>query len=87
MNLVWIGPLTLSLSLPGEAFTSALLLNACAIITVHTHLSGDLIPSSDDRALIIQLQEAGDLLTIKLLCHLILGDDPLYSFTDQDRPL
>ena len=59
------------------------LLNACAIIAVHNHPSGDPTPSPEDRTLTTRLREAGDLLGIRLLDHLILGDDRLYSFADQ----
>lgn len=41
----------------------------------------------DDSLRNIRLREAGDLLGIKLLDHLILGDDRLYSFADQGWPL
>lgn len=65
----------------------AILLNACAIIAVHNHPSGDPTPSAEDRTLTTRLREAGDLLGIRLLDHLILGDDHLYSFADQGWPL
>jgi DNA repair protein RadC len=43
--------------------------------------------STEDRTLTTRLREAGDLLGIRLLDHIILGDDRLYSFADQGRPL
>jgi DNA repair protein RadC len=43
--------------------------------------------STEDRTLTTRLREAGDLLGIRLLDHLILGDDRLYSFADQGWPL
>ena len=45
--------------------------NACAIIAVHNHPSGDPTPSPEDRTLTTRLREAGDLLGIRLLDHLI----------------
>ena len=87
VNIVSIGTLTLSLVHPREVFKPAILLNACAIIAVHTHPFGDPAPSPEDRTLTKRLREAGDLLGIKLLDHLILGDDRLYSFADQGWPL
>ncbi|WP_413935833.1 JAB domain-containing protein [Nitrospira sp. BLG_1] len=50
------------------------------------HPSGDLTPSPEDRTLTTRLREAGDLLGIRLLDHLILGEDRLYSFADQGWP-
>lgn len=62
-------------------FKAAILLNAGAIIAVHNnHSSGEPTPSTEDRTLIARLREAGDLLGIRLLNHLILGDEDLYSF-------
>lgn len=87
VNIVSIGTLTLSLVHPREVFKPAILLNAAAIIAVHNHPSGDPTPSPEDRTLTTRLREAGDLLGIRLLDHLILGDDRLYSFADQGWPL
>ena len=82
VNVVSIGSLTLSIVHPREVFKPAILLNACAIIAVHNHPSGDPMPSPEDRTLTTRLREAGDLLGIRLLDHLILGEDRLYSFAD-----
>ncbi len=87
VNIVSIGSLTLSIVHPREVFKAAILLNACAIIAMHNHPSGDPTPSPEDRTLTTRLREAGDLLGIRLLDHLILGDDRLYSFADQGWPL
>jgi DNA repair protein RadC len=87
VNIVSIGTLTLSLVHPREVFKSAILLNTCGIIAVHNHPSGDPAPSPEDRTLTTRLREAGDVLGIRLLDHLILGDNRLYSFADQGWPL
>ena len=87
VNIVSIGSLNLSIVHPREVFKPAILLNACAIIAVHNHPSGDPTPSAEDRTLTTRLREAGDLLGIRLLDHLILGDDRIYSFADQGWPL
>ena len=87
VNIVSIGSLTLSIVHPREVFKPAILGNACAIIAVHNHPSGDPTPSVEDRTLTTRLREAGDVLGIRLLDHLILGDDRLYSFADQGWPL
>ena len=87
VNIVSIGSLTVSIVHVREVFKPAILLNAAAIIAVHNHPSGDPTPSAEDRTLTTRLREAGDLLGIRLLDHLILGDDRLYSFADQGWPL
>lgn len=87
VNIVSIGSLTLSIVHVREVFKPAILLNSAAIIAVHNHPSGDPTPSPEDRALTTRLRDAGELLGIRLLDHLILGDDRLYSFADQDWPL
>jgi DNA repair protein RadC len=86
VNIVSIGTLTLSIVHPREVFKAAILLNACAIIAVHNHPSGDPTPRPEDRTLTTRLRDAGELLGIRLLDHLILGDDRLYSFADQGWP-
>ncbi len=56
-----------------EVFKPAIVRNAAAIIVAHNHPSGDPTPSSDDVALTRSLREAGKLLDIALLDHLIFG--------------
>ncbi len=87
VNIVSIGSLTLSIVHVREVFKPAILLNSAAIIAAHNHPSGDPTPSPEDRTLTTRLREAGELLGIRLLDHLILGDDRLYSFADQGWPL
>ena len=86
VNVVSIGSLTLSIVHPREVFKPAILLNACGIIAAHNHPSGDPTPSPEDRTLTARLRQAGDLIGIALLDHLILGDDRIYSFADQGWP-
>ena len=86
VNVVSIGSLTLSIVHPREVFKPAILLNTSAIICAHNHPSGDPEPSSEDRALTTRLRQAGDLLGITVLDHIILGDDRTYSFADCGWP-
>ena len=86
VNVVSIGSLTLSIVHPREVFKPAILLNSAAIICAHNHPSGDPAPSSEDRVLTARLRQAGDLIGITILDHLILGDDRIYSFADQGWP-
>ena len=86
VNVVSVGSLTLSIVHPREVFKPAILLNSAAIICAHNHPSGDPAPSSEDRVLTDRLRQAGDLIGITILDHLILGDDRTYSFADQGWP-
>ena len=86
VNIVSIGSLTLSIVHPREVFKPAILLNAHALIAAHNHPSGDPSPSAEDRALTARLRQAGDLIGITILDHLILGEDRTYSFADQGWP-
>ncbi|MBY0248594.1 MAG: hypothetical protein K2Q17_13090 [Nitrospiraceae bacterium] len=74
---------TLSIVHPREVFKPAILLNSAAIICAHNHPSGDPEPSSEDRVLTARLRQAGDLIGITVLDHVILGDDRTFSFADQ----
>ena len=87
VNIVSIGTLTLSLVHPREVFKPAILMNASALIGVHNHPSGDPTPSPEDRTLTARLRQAGELLGIALLDHLILGEEQVYSFADQGWPV
>jgi len=65
-------------------FRSALFLGAISIIVAHNHPSGDPEPSEEDRQFTKKLKEAGELLTIRVLDHLIIGDnDRWYSFSNE----
>ena len=86
VNVVSIGSLTLSIVHPREVFKPAILLNSAAIICAHNHPSGHPEPSAEDCVLTSRLRQAGDLIGITILDHLILGDDRTYSFADQGWP-
>jgi len=82
MDLVSIGSLNQSIVHPREVFKTALLSNAAAVILIHQHPTGDPSPSSEDIAITRRLKEAGDLLGIKVLDHIIIGDGYL-SFVER----
>ena len=86
VNVVSIGSLSFSIVHPREVFKPAILLNSAAIICSHNHPSGDPAPSAEDRVLTARLRQAGDLIGITILDHIILGDDRTYSFADQGWP-
>jgi DNA repair protein RadC len=57
----------------GELFRTAIRRNAAAIIVVHNHPSGDPTPSPDDVAITRAIIQAGKLLDIDVLDHLVIG--------------
>jgi DNA repair protein RadC len=71
---VSIGTLNASLVHPREVFREAIASSAAAVIVMHNHPSGDPTPSKEDLALTTRLVEAGALLGIPVLDHLIIGE-------------
>lgn len=67
---------------PREVYQPAILAGACAVIVGHNHPSGDVTPSQDDLKVTHQLKDAGEILGIKLLDHIILGFDSHVSLKD-----
>lgn len=67
---------------PREVFKAAILANATAIIAAHNHPSGDPTPSDADRLVTKRLAEAGALLGIPLLDHLVVTGTGFYSLQD-----
>jgi len=64
-------------------FKSALEKLACSIIVAHNHPSGNLRPSESDKKLTKKIVEAGKIIDIKVLDHLIVTDGGYYSFADE----
>ena len=79
------GTLDATLVHPREVFKVALLANAAAIILTHNHPSGDPSPSPDDVQLTRRLVDAGALLGVEVLDHIIVGDGRYYSFNETGR--
>ena len=79
---VSVGTATASLVHPREVFKGLVLANACAFIVVHNHPSGDPTPSDQDREITKRLKDAGEILGIPLLDHLILAREEFYSFAE-----
>ncbi|MBI4539854.1 MAG: DNA repair protein RadC [Gemmatimonadetes bacterium] len=65
-----------------EVFRPAIVESAAGIILVHNHPSGDAEPSPDDRVVTSQLVEAGHLIGIEVLDHVIVGDGVFVSFAE-----
>lgn len=74
INVVSIGSLTASVVHPREVFKAAILANAASVILTHNHPSGDPSPSREDIGITSRLVQAGRLMDIPVLDHIIIGD-------------
>lgn len=83
VDCVSVGSLNQSIVHPREVFKTALVSSAAALVLVHNHPSGDASPSSEDIAITRRLKEAGELLGIKVLDHVIVGDKEYVSFVER----
>ncbi len=81
-RIVSIGILNRTLIHPREVFSDALKERAASLILAHNHPSGNLEPSSEDIEVTKRLVEAGELLGIKILDHIIFSKTNYYSFTE-----
>ena len=79
---VSVGSLNTAPIHPREIFKALILANAAAFIGVHNHPSGEPTPSKEDIAVTRKLREAGELLGIPLLDHIILGRDGFTSLLE-----
>ncbi|HBG10443.1 MAG: RadC family protein [Limnochordia bacterium] len=79
---VSIGHLQASLVHPREMFKEAIKRSSAALILVHNHPSGDLTPSKEDISTTERLREAGAVLGIDVLDHIIVGDNRYFSFRE-----
>lgn len=82
LDRVSVGSLNQSIVHPREVFKTALLSSAAAILLLHNHPTGDPTPSREDLEITRRITEAGDLLGIKVLDHIIIGESYL-SFAEQ----
>ena len=77
------GSLTASLVHPREVFRPAVLEAAAGLLCVHNHPSGDPAPSPEDLQITRRLVEVGRLIGIRVLDHVIIGEDEYFSFADE----
>lgn len=82
---LFIGTINNSVIHPREIFKEAYLLSANGIICVHNHPSGDSSPSKEDILVTKKLQELGIIHGIKVIDHVIIGNNNYYSFTDNNK--
>ncbi len=76
------GSLGSSLVHPREAFRPAVREAAASVLFLHNHPSGDPTPSTEDRRTTARLREAGELLGIPVLDHVVVGRKEYFSFAD-----
>ena len=77
------GSLTSSAVYPREIMKKAIEYDAAGLIFVHNHPSGDSNPSESDREITNDLVAAGNIMQIKVLDHIIIGDNRYFSFADE----
>jgi DNA repair protein RadC len=80
--LISVGSLSTSVVHPREVFAPAVRDSSAAILFLHNHPSGDPAPSREDRECTSRLVQAGNILGIRCLDHIVLGYDDYYSFAD-----
>ncbi len=77
-TVAYVGSLWGSVCDPRGIYAPALLVNAAYVVLFHTHPSGEPSPSAEDQAMTERVADAGKVLAIPLLDHLILGEPPRY---------
>lgn len=80
---VSVGILDSSLVHPREVFKDAIQASAASLIVAHNHPSGDPTPSAEDKRITQRLAEAGQIIGIELLDHIILGDNRWVSLKER----
>lgn len=78
------GTVNASLVSPRELFIEALQKNAVSIILLHNHPSGDPTPSKEDILITKRIKEAGSLIGIELLDHIIIGNNCYISLAEKN---
>lgn len=83
ISVCHIGSLNASIVHPREVMKTAVLSNAASIIIAHNHPSGICDPSKEDIAITKRLVDVGDIMSIPLLDHLIIGDGTYISLKEK----
>ena len=79
-EILTVGTIEAGMMHPRDVFRVAMLASASRVVVFHNHPSGDPLPSAEDRFATRRLFEAGELVGIPLLDHVILGAKEFYSF-------
>jgi len=87
VETVSIGTLNCTMTTPREVFKSAILSNANSIVLCHNHPSGNLSPSNEDQAITAIFADAGKLLNIRLVDHIIVSHKGYRSLLEEQGKL
>ena len=82
-RITWSSAVNASCATPREIFIEALRSRACGIILLHNHPSGDPTPSREDCLFTERVMEAGKLMGVPLLDHIIIGDNSYVSLRER----
>ena len=83
VRMITVGILNRTIIHPRELFVGAIEDHAAAVILCHNHPSGNLEPSREDRDITYRMRDAGELLGIQVLDHIIIGKgETYYSFLE-----
>ena len=82
VKVIAVGSLDTTVVHPREVFREAAAVSAAAIVLFHNHPSGDPMPSGDDLALTQQMVNAGEVMGIPVLDHVILADQRYFSLVE-----
>ena len=85
VELVTVGTLTSSLVHPRETFRRAVMAGAASIIIAHNHPSGNVDPSDEDTKVTRVMLDAGNILGITMLDHIIFTKDDYFSFKQNGK--
>ena len=85
VKVITIGVLNRCLVHPREVFRPAIINNSASIIIAHNHPSGNTEPSKDDDQITKTLKEAGTILGIAVLDHLIISETKFYSYLEEGK--
>ena len=85
INTVSVGSATATVVHPREIFKPAVLANATGIILAHNHPSGDVTPSKEDDKTTRRINEAGKLMDIPMLDHIIVSHDANYYYSYKEH--
>ena len=83
LEKIGVGGMTGTTADPKKIFKCALENNATSVMLCHNHPSGNIMPSNADKQITNNLVNAGKFLEIKILDHIIIGNDNHFSFADE----
>lgn len=86
-KILFIGTNNASIAHPREVFMEAIKANASAVVVMHNHPSGNVLPSEEDKNITEKLIQSGHMLGIPLLDHIITNGEEYYSFYDEFKSI